>query len=91
MTKIVTEMHVREVSFVSRPAGVETRVLAMSVDTAELQEHLGPAWKPGMPVSCDRCLGGVGACEGFHEFDPDAIRKAEGDGARGQPALGDEG
>jgi hypothetical protein len=80
MTRIVTEMRAREVSFVRRPAGVETRLLEISVDTGELQQHLGPAWKPGMPVSCDRCLGGIAACQGFDEFDPDAIREAESGG-----------
>jgi hypothetical protein len=87
MTRIVTDMRAREVSLVRRPAGVETRVLTMSVDTGDLQQHLGPAWKPGMPVSCDRCLGGLAACQGFDEFEPDAVREAESDG-RSLPAGG---
>jgi hypothetical protein len=70
MTRIVTQMRLREVSMVSRPAGVETRLTEIPVDTDGLQQHLGSAWKPGMPVSCDRCLGGLDSCLGFTEFDP---------------------
>ncbi len=67
LTKIITKMDVREVSFVSRPAGVTTRLLIISVDNADLIEALGSDFEVGMPVSCDKCLNG---CWGISEFDP---------------------
>jgi hypothetical protein len=67
LTKIITKMDVREISLVSRPAGVTTRLLGISVDNADLIEALGPDFKVGMPVSCDKCLNG---CWGISEFDP---------------------
>src|ERR1035441_3947870 len=70
LTKIITKMDVREISLVSRPAGVTTRLLVISVDNADLIEALGPDFEVGMPVSCDKCLNG---CWGISEFDlPDA-------------------
>jgi hypothetical protein len=67
LTKIITKMDVREISLVSRPAGVTTRLLAISVDNADLIEALGPGFEVGMPVSCDKCLNG---CWGISDFDP---------------------
>ena len=55
----VREVHridLLEVSFVTRPAQPDARIERMSVSARELQQHLGTKWKPGMPVSCDRCL-----------------------------------
>lgn len=72
LTKLITDMDVREVSFVSRPAGVTTRLLGIPVDNADLIEALGPDFEVGMPVSCDKCLNG---CWGFNEFDPEASRE----------------
>jgi hypothetical protein len=70
LTKIITDMDVREISFVSRPAGVTTRLLGIPVDNADLIEAFGPDFEVGMPVSCDKCLNGRW---GFNEFDPDAL------------------
>lgn len=67
-------MNVREISFVSRPAGVTTRLLGIPVDNADLVEAFGPEFEVGMPVSCDKCLNG---CWGFNEFDPDALREGD--------------
>lgn len=67
LTKIITKMEVHEISLVSRPAGVTTRLLAISVDNGDLIEALGPEFKVGMPVSCDKCLND---CWGITEFEP---------------------
>jgi hypothetical protein len=52
----VVDIHLDEVSFVDKPANPDARPTSISVNTAELQKHLGPAWKPGMPVNCDACV-----------------------------------
>jgi hypothetical protein len=49
-------MHLKEVSLVAKPAQPEARIHKRSIDTADLQELLGPEWSPGMPVNCDFCL-----------------------------------
>ena len=61
--RIITEVkEILEVSLVSRPAQPDARIQRVSVSTSDLQDHLGPVWKPGMPVSCDKCLS---PCPGF--------------------------
>jgi hypothetical protein len=50
------EVELLEVSFVDRPAQPDARIHAISIGTGELREMLGPEFRPGMPVSCDRCL-----------------------------------
>ena len=71
---IVTDLQGLEVSLVRRPANPEARLLALPVETQRLAEALGPAFKLGVPVSCDRCLG---QCWGFdeipHEHSPDPV------------------
>lgn len=51
-----------EVSFVARPAQPDARLQRVSVSTSKLQQALGPQWRPGMRVSCDKCLDD---CPGF--------------------------
>lgn len=53
---IITEMRLDEVSVVGKPAHPDARFTNVPMDTAELQDHLGPEWSPRMPVNCDRCL-----------------------------------
>jgi hypothetical protein len=65
VVSIIKEAELREVSFVSRPAQPEARLLALPIDTAELAEYLGPGFEVGMPVNCDACLG---PCTGFDEL-----------------------
>jgi hypothetical protein len=52
----ITKAKILEVSLVARPAYADARFVAISVDNADLANSLGPAWKPGMTVNCDRCL-----------------------------------
>jgi hypothetical protein len=54
----------REVSLVRRPAQPEARLTELPVSTADLRRALGPRFKAGMPVSCDRCLG---ECQGIED------------------------
>jgi hypothetical protein len=65
LTRIVTDMEILEVSFVSRPAGVVTRLLELPVSMTDLQEAFGPEFTPGTRISCDLCLGD---CWGFTEL-----------------------
>ena len=60
------EVKINEVSLVSKPAHPEARIQSISVPSSDLQEELGPGFKPGMEVSCDRCLS---ACEGLIKHD----------------------
>ncbi len=53
---IVMDYEVSEVSVVGRPSVPDARVHSQSVDLAKLSEALGPDFKAGMPVSCDKCL-----------------------------------
>ena len=64
----VPNMQAREVSLVSRPAGVTTRLTELPLSSDDLREKLGPAFEVGMPVSCDLCLG---RCWGFTELSDD--------------------
>jgi hypothetical protein len=59
---IVAEMTIEELSMVDRPVQPDARLTAIPMDTKQLAEFLGPTFKPGMPVSCDRCLS---ECPGF--------------------------
>jgi hypothetical protein len=64
--RILTELEVLEVSVVGRPAQPDARIMKVSIDTEDLQAALGPEWKPGVPVSCDRCLNaGTGISDPF--------------------------
>jgi hypothetical protein len=67
-------MQLREISLVPRPAGVTTRLTELPISTKKLEEAFGPDFKPGMPVSCDKCLGD---CWGFDEFPHDAAAKSK--------------
>jgi hypothetical protein len=72
--RIVVKADLLEVSLVRRPRQPDARLTSVSVDVTELQERLGPAWTPGLPVSCDRCLE---SCEGVHEI-PAVLTPAPG-------------
>jgi hypothetical protein len=76
VTKIVTKMRGREVSFVRRPASPEARLLAIPLSNEAITEKFGPeAFKPGASLSCDLCLGG---CWGFEEFALDSAGEPVG-------------
>jgi hypothetical protein len=64
--RIITEADLLEISLVGRPAQPDARIQKISVSVTELRAKLGPEWRPGMPVSCDRC---IGECPGItHPF-----------------------
>jgi hypothetical protein len=54
--RVVTEAELLEVSLVGAPRNPDARIESMSVSTQDLRAQLGPDWRPGMRVSCDRCL-----------------------------------
>lgn len=54
--RVLEDIELREVSLVGKPANPDARIERMSIDTAELEESLGPEFQPGTPVACDRCL-----------------------------------
>ncbi len=63
----LTSFDIDEISMVARPAGHGARFQSIPVDEDKLASHLGPPWKPGMEVSCDKCLT---PCTGVTEFGP---------------------
>jgi hypothetical protein len=56
---------IREFSIVRRPGQPEARLGELPMPTEGLSEHLGPGFRPGMPVSCNRCLD---PCPGIAEL-----------------------
>jgi hypothetical protein len=62
---VVTGADLLEVSLVSRPVDLDARIESMSVPSALLRADLGHAFRPGVRVSCDRCLG---PCAGVTEI-----------------------
>jgi hypothetical protein len=76
VVSIVNEVRrIRDVSMVRQPAVPEARLTEVPISTEGLVEHLGSAFTPGMPVSCDRCLG---ECPGFDEFSPRSASERAG-------------
>jgi hypothetical protein len=61
---VVTELELREISVVGRPAQPEARLTELPIDLQDLGESLGPNFAPGVPVSCDKCLH---QCEGIDD------------------------
>jgi hypothetical protein len=53
---IIKDVDILEFSFVGRPRHPDARIESMSVGDADLQASLGSEFKPGVPVTCDRCL-----------------------------------
>jgi hypothetical protein len=63
--RVITKASLLEVSLVSRPNQPDARVHSISLARTELESELGPSFRYGMPVSCDRCLG---ECVGMTEL-----------------------
>jgi hypothetical protein len=66
--KVISDVEFHELSWVSRPADPEARLLALPVDSKRLTTKLGPGFVMGMTVNCDKCLG---ECWGFDELNAD--------------------
>jgi hypothetical protein len=60
------EIEVLGIAWVSRPEQPDARLQSVPIDVDQLKRALPSGWKPGMPVSCDRCLS---SCGGVEEFD----------------------
>jgi hypothetical protein len=54
--RIIKRLDLMEVSFVGRPAQPDARVTSVSIDTADMHRRLGPEFRPGMSILCDKCL-----------------------------------
>ncbi|MFZ4812744.1 MAG: HK97 family phage prohead protease, partial [Ilumatobacteraceae bacterium] len=54
--RVITRADLTEVSLVRRPAFPDARIDRVSVPLEKLQVELGPIWKAGMSVLCNRCL-----------------------------------
>lgn len=67
----ITNMHIDEISLVSRPVAPDSRIFRESVDMGDLRDALGAEFEPGERVSCDRCLRD---CGGLH----DPLAEAQG-------------
>jgi hypothetical protein len=63
---IIQHMNLEEISIVSKPAQPEARFTSMPLSISTLVEGLGPRFRPGMDVSCDRCLS---KCGGLIRYD----------------------
>jgi hypothetical protein len=53
-------------AWVNRPDQPDARLTALPLPMDELREKMPAEWRPGMPLSCDRCLL---PCDGMEEFD----------------------
>jgi hypothetical protein len=62
---IITKAKLLHIAIVSRPANPSARIMSISVSHSELRKRCGTAFRPGMPVSCDRCLS---PCRGIVEI-----------------------
>jgi hypothetical protein len=62
---IVKEADLHEISIVRKPSQPEVRATSLPVDTEDLKNALGPDFKAGMAVNCDKCLY---PCPGFDEL-----------------------
>lgn len=55
-SSIIREARITEISLVNKPKQPEARLLAIPIDTAALADFLGPEFRPGMRVNCDKCI-----------------------------------
>jgi hypothetical protein len=58
--RVIEEAELLEVSLVDRPSMPDARILSMTIPNSQLQKVLGPKFRPGVPLSCDRCLSPCG-------------------------------
>lgn len=80
-------MRGREVSLVRQPANPEARFRSIPVSTENLSQALGSEFRPGIPVSCDKCLG---RCWGFDEL-PEQMDRNAPQGTIVDASLTDDG
>jgi hypothetical protein len=85
VTANVTQIRAHEVSFVRRPVQPEARIISLSISNDDLAKALGPEFRPGIPLSCDKCLGG---CWGFNEFEPPGSGEADPEHGGGVAPVG---
>ena len=71
------------IAWVTRPDQPDARVQALPISTEELGSKMPSEWRPGMPLSCDRCLL---PCDGVEEFDLAELQQMAGDAFEGGAA-----
>lgn len=54
--RIIKRADILEVSLVARPNLPDARITRLSLNVSDIAKKLGPRFRPGMPVLCDRCL-----------------------------------
>lgn len=64
-------IQVLAIAWVNRPDQPDARLQSVPVELEKLRKALPPEWRPGMPVSCDRCLL---PCEGLKEPDLSSLQ-----------------
>ena len=64
--QVITKAELLDVSIVSRPNQPDARIQSISVPRSDLEQSLGPGFRFGIPVSCNRCLA---TCPGVQPFD----------------------
>lgn len=58
VVSVISEIdELREVSMVDVPANPLARPISLPIDATRLAERFGAAFRAGMPVNCDHCLG----------------------------------
>jgi hypothetical protein len=62
--RVIEEAELLEVSLVDRPSMPDARILSMAIPISELKKLLGPKFRPGVPLSCNRCLS---ECRGVND------------------------
>lgn len=62
----LTDLEIHEVSIVSKPKQPDARLTAVPYSTEALARFLGPGFRPGVRVSCEKCLD---PCEGIEPLD----------------------
>lgn len=63
-TRIIMEIdNLHEISLVRKPAQPDARLASIPVGVESLRASLGPSFRPGIRVKCDRCLGRCGGIE----------------------------
>lgn len=59
--RIIKRLDLLEISLVARPAQPDARIERISIETSRLRAGLGDDFRPGIAVTCDRCLS---SCKG---------------------------
>jgi hypothetical protein len=68
--RVIEDAEIFEVSLVHRPSMPDARITSAPIPNSDLRAQLGPVFRPGIRVSCDRCLS---KCEGIRDVFADPL------------------